>query len=214
MTTESDLLNMFIASLDSTESNVTKSVVHSDMRIKKLNSEKQIVYGEVYAPEVIDSHGDIMDASSVEDLAHNFLLASKNHNIDVMHNNKPIQASVVESFIARAGDPDYVEGAWVVATKIFDSVIWDGIKRGLYNGYSMEALVNKEKRIVDVNIQNQAFGLTEDNSGHTHAYYVEINDKGQVVGGSTSEENGHSHVIKSSSSTEFTNDHTHRYFLP
>lgn len=187
---------------------------HIPVSIKKINNEKKIVYGEVYAPEVVDAHGHVMDAVEIEKLAHQFLIEQKNSNIDIMHNNKPALASAVESFIARKGDPDFTEGAWVMATKIFDNKLWKDIKRGKYSGYSMEVLVEKDTRIVEVRVQNQIFGLTEENDGHDHVFYVKVNDNGIVTSGHTSKDNGHSHDISMSTATEIAKDHSHRFFLP
>ena len=182
--------------------------------IKKADQEKMIVYGEVYAPEVVDSHGDAMTAEEIEKLAHLFLIEMRNHNIDLQHNNKPVQASVVESFIAREGDPIYTPGAWVMGTKIFDEDLWADIKKGVYNGYSMEVLVNKKKETVTVLIQNDLFGYTVVNDGHEHAFYVKMSDDGRVIGGRTSYDDGHYHEIKYGTATEEENGHSHRYVLP
>ena len=38
---------------------------------------KQIVYAEVYAPNVLDTHGDYMTAETIEKMAHDFLKAKK-----------------------------------------------------------------------------------------------------------------------------------------
>lgn len=189
-------------------------IMNPSLRVKKLNNEQQVVYGEVYAPNIIDSHGAAMKPEDVQTLAHRFMMDMKNNKIDLMHNNKPTESIAVESFIAREGDPDYTPGAWVLAVKVLDSDLWASIKKGTYNGFSMEAWVNKKTETVQIQIQKHVFGLTENNNGHEHAFYVEMNDDGKVVRGITSEVDGHTHTISISSATEFTDDHTHRFFLP
>lgn len=180
---------------------------------KKVHGEKQIVYGEVYAPEVVDSHGDAMSAGELEKLAHRFLLQGKTECIDTQHNNVKAAATAVESFIARPGDPDFTEGAWVLAVKVHDDTLWGEIKAGKYNGYSMEIYTYKEEVPVTVNVMSQMFGKTEDSNGHSHVYYVKLDNNGKVVGGHTSEDDGHTHEITCSSSTEDSAGHSHRYFL-
>lgn len=192
----------------------TNDSVLAKLNLKKADSEKQIVYGEVYAPDVIDTHGDAMAADEIEALAHAFLAESLNTRIDLMHNNKPVGAVVVESFIARAGDTDFVEGSWVVATKIPDKKLWAEIKQGKYSGYSMEVMVRKIPTTVDMLLQKTAFGIVEENNGHYHAFYIELDDNARVVGGRTSEDEGHYHEIKIGTAVEFADEHTHRYFIP
>jgi hypothetical protein len=207
-----------IAKFYKTESEIPKKCAKSatpvKLSFKNTNLEKQIVYGEVYAPDVVDSHGDAMNADEIEKLAHAFLAKSLNANIDIMHDNKPVKASVVESFVADGHNPLYAKGSWVLGTKIYDADLWEDIKKGVYNGYSMEVMVRKNPKTVEVNIQNHIFGFVEENDGHSHAFYVKMNDEGKVVGGGTSEDEGHSHEISLATATNKTNDHSHRFFLP
>lgn len=191
------------------------SRVVSQVTIKSVNDDEHIVTGEVYAPYIIDSHGEMMLPEDVKLMAYRFLLSDKNKYIDVMHNNKPIKASVVESYIAKANDPDYTEGAWVMSVKILDNDIWAAVKSGKYNGYSFEALVYRYEAEVTYDYLPAHFGLTEENDGHFHAFYVEIDKNGRVTGGTTGPggEDDHVHTIKFGTATEDSNDHAHRYFL-
>ena len=179
------------------------------------NDDEQIVYGEVYAPYVIDSHGDMMLPEDVRLMAHRFVSRGLIDQIDVMHDNKVIKAAAVESFIARAGDPVFNTGAWVMGTKIDDREVWLRCKRGDLAAYSFEAMVRKDEADIELLIQNQVFGYTEKALDHEHAFFVELGDDGRVVGGRTSKAaDGHYHVIKFGTRTEVEQDHTHRYFLP
>lgn len=195
-----------------------EAVVRSEYKIQKFDAMEQIVYGEVYAPYVLDSHGEMMLPEDIKKLAHRFLIANKNHYIDVMHNNKMVQASMVESFIARKGDPDYTEGAWVLAVKIFDDDVWGEILDGKLNGYSLEAMVYKVTAEVTYDYLPIHVGFVEENDGHFHSFYVEVDKDGRVIGGYTSEEadgegNLHVHKIFAGTATERSNKHGHRYFL-
>lgn len=191
----------------------SRTTVQLRVTIKKIDNEKQIATGEVYAPLIIDSHGDMMLAEDVEILAHSFMAKSLNSRIDIMHNNRPALAVAVESFIAK-GNSEFNEGAWVVSIKVHDDDLWDDIKTGKLNGYSMEAMVLKVPAIVELEITNQVFGFTEENDGHDHVYYVLVDDNGRVTGGKTSVDAGHQHEIGSGTATEDAEDHSHRYFLP
>lgn len=188
--------------------------LNSPIRVCKVDNEQQIVYGEVYAPDVIDTHGAAMSPEEIQKMAHRFMMDVRNTHIDLMHNNKPTDSVAVESFIAREDDSVFTPGAWVLGVKITDTELWSAIKQGKYNGFSMEAYVNKKTETVQLQILKHVFGFTENNDGHEHAFYVEMNDDGKVVRGVTSEVDGHKHEIFISSATEFNEDHSHRFFLP
>lgn len=180
--------------------------------LKAVNEERQIVYGVVYEPNVIDTHGDMMLAHDIEAMAHRFLsdlVLSK--SIDTMHDNDATSCYPVESYIARKGDPDYPEGAWVLGVKVVDADIWSRIKKGELNGYSFEARVTKSPVVVEIEYDPSIFGETELAEGHTHFYWLKIDDHGIVIGGRTSRaKDGHYHEIVSGTATEMSLNHQHR----
>lgn len=186
--------------------------VNLSVRVRKLDVAKHLVYGEVYAPNVIDSHGDMMLPEDVELLAHRFMLDSLNNQIDVMHDNAVIDASAVESFVAK-GNPEYTEGAWVVVTKINDSAVWDSVLAGGLNGYSMEVLVRKRPAVVEVEVPSMIYGITAYNQDHAHAFVATMEANGSVSKGVTSVDNGHSHAVLYGTATEVTDGHSHRFFI-
>lgn len=98
---------------------------------------KQIVYGEVYVPGELDSHGDFMRAETIEKMAQQFLRSGLVKNIDTEHDMQPNGSEVVESFIARKGDPNFTEGAWVLGVKVNDPQLWAAVQSGEINGFSM-----------------------------------------------------------------------------
>ena len=76
---------------------------------------KRLVFSEVYAPNRPDSDNCFMEAHVIERMAHNFIASGKVSQIDLFHNNKIVEdCFVVESFIAREGDPTFIVGSWVV----------------------------------------------------------------------------------------------------
>lgn len=184
------------------------------VRIKKVDDEKRVVYGEVYAPYVLDVHGDFMAPDDIEAMAHRFMqLNNITRAIDTNHNNQSNGSYPVESFIAREGDPDYTPGAWVLGVKVPDDEVWRAVKRGDLNGYSFEALVYKVAVIVSVDATPDHVGKTEENDRHSHFFYVKLNSDGKVESGMTSEDEGHSHVIKRGTATEKSQNHSHRIMI-
>lgn len=205
---------MYVPNIGELVAKGESSTMRASVVIKALNDDEQIVYGEVYAPFVLDSHGEMMLPEDLKLLAHRFIAQKKVNFVDVQHDNHWIEAVVVESFIARAHDPDYTEAAWVLGTKVPDAEVWARIKRGEINGYSLEALVYKEEADVEYEYLPMHIGLTEENSGHFHAFFVEVDSNGKVTKGHTGPaDDGHTHNILAGTATEIGNDHAHRYFL-
>jgi len=180
--------------------------------IKKFDNELQVVYGEVYAPDVPDSQGDFMTASEIQKMAHNFLANMRIRKIDTQHNNVENGSVVVESFIARESDPDFLPGSWVVGVHVPDKELWHKVKSGEINGFSMEGLVHSTPKVVEIEVPEEITGDTHEAEGHTHRFIVKFTEKGEFLGGSTTPgPDGHVHVIKNGTVTEVESGHKHRY---
>lgn len=175
--------------------------------------EQQIVMAEVYAPMIPDSDGEYMDAESIRLMAYKFMRSMKLDQVDKQHTNElSAGARVVESFIAREGDPMFIEGAWVVGIHIPDADDWAKVKKGEINGFSIEAMVSKTIMEVEVDVPPVIQGSTfKGDDGHVHKFYVAYSDAGEFMGGRTDVVAGHSHVIKRGTITETANEHSHRF---
>ncbi len=172
-------------------------------KIRKTDEDKHLVYGEVYSPNCVDTHGEMMLKEDIELIAHRFLQhASLTKSIDTQHDNKSCEAYPVESFIARKDDPDYAEGAWVLGVKIECDTLWDQVKKGELNGFSLEAWVTKVNAVVEMEIDPEVIGETEESDDHTHLFFAQMNDDGKVYAGRTTTVNNHSHEIIKASATE------------
>ncbi|NOQ30235.1 MAG: hypothetical protein GQ570_03835 [Helicobacteraceae bacterium] len=183
------------------------------MRVLKYDNEKQIVYGEIYAPGVPDAHGDFMTEDTIIDMAHNFLANNRVEKIDVNHDHNQISAVVVESFIARKNDPDFIEGSWVTGVKVNDQDTWNKIKKGELNGFSLDGKALGSMKEIEIEIPESVEGRTtkseEDN--HEHTFTVKFDEEGNFMGGGTDEVNGHSHKITKGTVTESVEGHNHRF---
>lgn len=185
------------------------------VQITKADAAKQIVYGVVYAPNVMDTEGEFMFAEDIEKMAHDFLRLKLDEVIDTNHDKTPNGSYPVESFIARKGDPDYPEGAWVLGVKCTDDM-WSAYQRGEINAYSFEAMVMPVECDIEVETYRDHFGLTEKTDEHDHAYFLHVNDKGRVTKGWTDEgPDGHVHAIRGGCKTlpSGLNSHSHRFTL-
>ena len=138
--------------------------VAADVPILKVDKEKRIVTGVVYEPNVPDSQGDFMEADTIEKTAYAFM---ENHqNIDIKHDFKTNdQLKVIESYIAKSeetiGNKKVQPGTWIMSVKVNDDTIWEGVKKGDFNGFSMGGTGVKE----EVQIEETPTSITKDEKG-------------------------------------------------
>ena len=188
------------------------------VRIAKADAEKQIVYGVVYAPGEIDTDGETMLAPDIEQMAHLFMkrmAETKGAVIDVGHDNVAVSAYPVETFIETEEGKDWPVGSWVMGVKIEDPAIWKAVKGGKLNGFSFEAMTKKLPMVVEVEMEPELLGKTAMSEDHDHIYFLEFNEEGRVIGGTTSFDMGHRHEIVAGTATKQAiapgiNSHAHR----
>lgn len=181
--------------------------------IKKTDAKLRIVYAEVLIPSIPDSQGEFIVAEEIRKAAHGFL---RNHrgsdfDSDTNHDGSTNECYVVESFIARKGDPEFIEDAWVVGMQIVGDDMWEKVEKGEINGFSVEALVVKSPAVIEWDIPDLITGETEASNGHVHTFAVKYDDSGNFLGGQTNEVEGHSHQIRNGTITDTTLEHNHRY---
>jgi len=182
------------------------------------SGEFHYVFGEVYAPDIVDTDGESMSAEDIQKMAHDFIAKGLVNAVDTDHNREPSGAQVVESFIARKDDPDFREGAWVLGVRMTDGPLWERVQSGDINSFSVDAFVTKIESERELPFPAFFSGNTEgpvqkDAEDHTHAYFLQFGPSGEVVIGRTSEVKGHSHEIRGGVITEEAAGHTHRYFM-
>lgn len=174
---------------------------------------EQVVFAEVLLPETPNVYGDYWTRDAIREAA--YLFAKHGYGIDVNHDNIDVTGPVyvVESFIARTGDPDFIEGSWVVGMKIEDAALWQQVLDNDINGYSYEALVAFLSATLKMDDDGVRTGYTEADieDGHTHAFMVMVDATNRPVSGGTDEVNGHSHTISGHTVTDAAAGHTHRY---
>jgi hypothetical protein len=182
--------------------------------IKSLNSAERIVTGVVYAPNVLDAHGEYMTAEGVRQMAYDFMKLDFSKAFDIQHDHKAVHVQPVESWIARPGDPEFAAGAWVLSSKIEDDDAWSAAEAGELNAYSVEIMMVPVTQVIEQTVIPHRTGETQPGGadGHTHLFVVLVSDDGKITGGMTSPgPDGHVHRISSGSVTDEAEDHTHRY---
>ena len=174
--------------------------------------EEHLVFAEVYVPNVPDTDGEFMTTESVKSMAYQFMRDFNLKNIDVQHDNVLVDgACVVESFIARESDPEFIVGSWVVGVHVPDETTWQQIKRGELNGFSLEALVSRHPTQLTLEVPPVIRGTTNEVNGHSHEFFVTYDVVGNFVGGTTSHVDGHHHNIARGTLTEDSMLHHHTF---
>lgn len=181
---------------------------------------ERVIMAELLIPDVPNTYGDIYTRESISEFMVEF--ARRGYGIDIDHDNEDVRNEkliVVESFLARKGDPDFIEGSWVVGMKVLDDDLWEQVQAGKYNGFSYEALVE----MLPVELQHlrnrQVVGVTSPAlDGHVHEFLVLLDPLNRPISGATGVSRGHSHTISYHTVTDphtdlFGNGHMHRYHV-
>lgn len=178
---------------------------------------EQIVMAEVLIPDTPNTYGDIMTEAAIREAAYAFMVAGLNSKIilDVEHDNVDItgDAYIVESFIAREGDPKFIKGSWVIAVKIEDDDLWARVVAGDLNGFSFEALAYMTPVTIENLRPRIVTGITAPDliDGHTHVYAVTLDPLNRPLYGCTGMTDGHEHTISRHTITDEADGHTHRF---
>lgn len=176
---------------------------------------EQVVFAEVLVPETPNVYGDYWTEAAIREAAYAFM--RDGFGIDIEHDNidrtGPIY--VVETFIAREGDPHFIKGSWVVGMKIEDADLWQKVLDNEINGYSYEALLSFLTATLHIEDDGVRTGFTEPDleDGHRHVFMVIVDENGRPTSGGTDEVDGHWHEITSYPVTKEAAGHTHRYNL-
>jgi hypothetical protein len=190
--------------------------IHSTI-LKKTDGSQHIAYAEVYAPMRVDTQKDAMEADEIELSAHNFLLKGRLDRIDVLHNFKPSGCKIVESFIARDTDPDFIPGSWVLGVKVFDDDLWEKIEKGELNGLSFGTTqpAVRSLGLITKSHPIKGSGVTEASGAgllrrHSHPVTISFDKHARVISTRTGEALGHTHPITKTTATDMNLDHAHR----
>lgn len=118
--------------------------------------ELQVVTGIVMDPVNVDSFGNkIPDAELIERIAFGFMESFQRVGTDHARETKDgptlvnQQLVVVESFIARTeqkiGNAVVPQGAWVLSVRVLDDQVWERVRSGELNGFSLEGVFVRVK---------------------------------------------------------------------
>ncbi len=182
--------------------------------VRKADEYEQIVMAEVYVPLSLDSDQEFMTAAEIKKLAYAFLGKQLTLAVDTNHDNIVNGAIVVESFIAREGDPLFIAGSWVVAMWLPED-LFARVLAGELNGFSIEAIVQREGKVLEMDLPSEIYGETSEVNGHRHRFKVYVTDDGNFGGGITAmsvgTEDDHYHNIFRGTITEDAGRDAHHH---
>lgn len=180
------------------------------------SEDERLVYGEVYLPMDVDSDDEAMTKEEIRKMAHAFLFKGLTESIDENHNCIVSGCRVVESYIAKANDPDgFVEGSWVLGVKVVDDDLWAKVKSGDINGYSFQGAGQTITLKTKIKMPIAGSGFTELSTddllpAHNHSITVAFTKSGRIIAGETGETLSHTHKFKAATATGASFDHSHR----
>lgn len=172
----------------------------------------RLVYGEVAVPYRLDSAGEFMRPEEIRKAAHWFMENSRTDMVDSEHDNVPRNVRIVESYIAKEGDPDgFIPGSWVAGGQVNDDGTWKQVQRGELNGWSLDGMGHKRQVTVKITAVKLLKGETTPSThpaieSHPHPFMIEFDSKGKVIPTKTKEVNGHWHPIHKTTATEMAFD--------
>lgn len=177
----------------------------------KIESENTIT-GLVYAPMEIDVDNELMLEEDILILKERMEDSEYNVKVDTDHNNISIDAEITNLTISKE-DEYYTDGSLIASVKVNDKDVWEKIQNGEYNGFSIEYLITPVPALAVVEVDKLKFGDTVVSNNHKHKFWVELDTKGNIIRGRTSEEGEglekHYHTITGNSVTNNTYDHAH-----
>jgi len=189
------------------------------MRYIIKSEEQRLIVGEVYVPYRLDTWGDFMRPSEIIKAAHYFMEHSFNSHVNEEHDQvKKGGCVIVESYIAKASDPDeFIPGSWIAAGKVLDDIKWEKVKAGEFNGWSMEGVSQKLHHEEVTTLALKTFkgqtlnSAADDLPDHSHQFILHF-DNGKLIATETlPDDTGHQHTILKTTATEAEYGHAHRY---
>lgn len=179
--------------------------------VRDENGYERVVYAEVIIPEYLNTYNDYYSEKAVREFAYAYMIHG--FSVDLEHSgpNLTDEAFVVESFVARDNDPDFIPGSWVIGVYIPDDTLWEKVLNREINGFSYRADVDFTPVEAEVAGTNMFFGTTEPDplDGHQHRFFIITDADGKLLSGGTDETNDHEHPITRHTFTGMAAGHKH-----
>ena len=156
---DSDVYCISLVQEPAIESNFIYLSKEKPVQICLETNEKHIVMGAVLIPDkpIYRNQGGEefyiqFSKETIEKLAHDYLANDRVHSFTKEHEDVADGIYVVETWLktsendkSKDYDIDVPVGSWLMAAKVENEEIWDKIKSGEMNGFSIEAFVNLDE---------------------------------------------------------------------
>lgn len=140
---------------------IALSKQHTPMDFKIHNEEKRMLYGVALRADypIYRRYGDeefylTFDKNAIERLVNKFMSNYGQRNFTIDHMEPAEGIVITESWIVKdvkndkanaLGLENFSEGSWIIGTKINNDEIWQSIKDGRWNGFSIESWIDMEE---------------------------------------------------------------------
>lgn len=121
-----------------------------------VEDEQRVITGPVMIPEKrmlrLDENGNeyyvYFSADTIKQAAYRWLQENMNHQFNLEHSKNTNKVDVIESWIVNDSRNDKAaslgfslpKGTWMMSCKVNDEGLWQSIKEGEYNGFSVEGI--------------------------------------------------------------------------
>lgn len=154
---ESDgVFMMSIVDTPAVDHNFLKFNKHKEKVIYHFNDEKRIITGVALRanyPILRFEDGEYFyvrfSPEEIEKMAYKFMREKKLDNVNINHNKSEGDIFLIESYILDSKHniqefKDVELGSWIVSYKVENDEVWEAIKKGHLNGFSVELTANLE----------------------------------------------------------------------
>ena len=167
---DSDVYCISLVQEPAIESNFIYLSKEKPVQICLETSEKHIVMGAVLIPDkpiYRNQDGEEFyiqfSKETIEKLAHDYLANDRVHSFTQQHEDVADDIYVVETWLKTSENDkskdysiDVPVGSWLMAAKVENEEIWNKIKAGEMNGFSIEAFVNLDEIKLNKNNKDMA----------------------------------------------------------
>lgn len=131
-----------------------------------VNEEEHIVFGCALRADFpiyrFDRNGEyyvVFNKEVIKELYEKFLTENLMNNVNLNHDKNTSGVYLIQSFIKDTdkginpkGFEDCADGSWFCAYKVTNDEVWNGVKQGKFNGFSVEMICDLERQIEETDL--------------------------------------------------------------
>lgn len=148
------------------------------MKFAITNEEEQIFTGPALVPDKLiyrispkgEEYYVFFSTDTVKEIAQRYLINHKQNNVNLEHSIPVDNISIVESWIVKdsnkdkacaLGYKDIPVGTWMISMKVQDKSLWEELKNGDFNGFSIEGQFITASKQIEPNWDNLLSDIKE-----------------------------------------------------